>query len=73
MLGQPRTCHVTPAWRQACLAVCTPPSTPPSLPQAINEFTSSHWMRPDPNNPGALLGIEVLQFRGLQTDYWWCE
>ena len=30
---------------------------------AINEFTSPHWLRPDPVNPSQLLGIEVLQFR----------
>ncbi|KAL4419611.1 hypothetical protein ABPG77_001665 [Micractinium sp. CCAP 211/92] len=38
---------------------------------AINEFTASHWMRPDPSNPGQMLGIEVLSFRGFPSEYWW--
>ncbi|EFN59136.1 hypothetical protein CHLNCDRAFT_137957 [Chlorella variabilis] len=38
---------------------------------AINEFTAAHWMRPNPSNPGSTLGIDVLQFRGFPTEYWW--
>lgn len=38
---------------------------------AINEFTAAHWMRPDPANPGEMLGIQVLTFRGFPTEYWW--
>jgi hypothetical protein len=46
---------------------CPTRPAPPALPcpalQAINEFTSSQWLRPDPQNPSQLLGIEVLEFR----------
>ncbi|KAL4447582.1 hypothetical protein ABPG75_004801 [Micractinium tetrahymenae] len=38
---------------------------------AINEFTAGHWMRPDPYNPGQMLGLEVLSFRGFPSEYWW--
>lgn len=40
---------------------------------AINEFTSSQWMKLDPSgSPGSSLGLNVLQFRGLPNEYWWC-
>eukprot|EP00887_Chlorella_sp_A99_P000995 scaffold5.g995.t1 len=38
---------------------------------AINEFTSGHWMKPDPIN-GGLLGPNILAFRSFPSEYWWC-
>lgn len=65
--------RLTQACRQqppCCVPLLDAPTPVPTslsplmaAPQAINEFTASHWMVPDPNNPGALLGPEVLSFR----------
>jgi ABC-type multidrug transport system permease subunit len=38
---------------------------------AINEFTSSNWEQPNPTNPANSLGLDVLDFRGFPSAYWW--